>query len=102
VVSREDDNPDELAILRGQALIDHSAGRGDAVGAGHAYIHQHHIRTLSADLRQGFLTVGGLSDDGDVVLGVDQHCDAGSYQRLVIDYHDSDHGDTFLDLRCFG
>jgi hypothetical protein len=53
-------------------------------------------------LRESFLAVGGLGDDRDVFLGVDQHCDAGSYQRLVIDYHNSDHGDTFLDPRCLG
>jgi hypothetical protein len=46
---------------------------------------------LGADLGKSVLAIDGFGDDGDVFLGVDQHGDAGSYQRLVIDYHDSDH-----------
>jgi hypothetical protein len=50
---------------------------------------------LGADLGEGVLAVDGFGHDGDVFLGVDQHCYAGSCERLVIDYHDSDHADTF-------
>jgi hypothetical protein len=67
----------------------------DAVGARHAHIHEDHIRALGADLGKSGLTIGGFGDDGDVFLGVDQHHYAGSYQRLIIDYHDSNHTDTF-------
>jgi hypothetical protein len=49
---------------------------------------------LGADLGKSGLAIGGFGNDGDVFLGVDQHHYAGSYQRLIIDYHDSDHADT--------
>jgi hypothetical protein len=91
----EDNDSDGLAALRGQGLIDHSAGRGDAVGAWHAYIHEDYIRAVGADLGKSVLAVGGFGDDGDVFFGVGQYHYAGSCQRLIIDYHDSDHADTF-------
>ena len=31
-----------------------------------------------------FGAVGGLADDGDVVLGVQQHLEAGAHQLLVV------------------
>jgi hypothetical protein len=68
---------------------------GDAVGARHAHIYKDYIRAVGADLGKRILTIGGFGDDGDVFLGVDQHHDAGSHQRLIIDYHDSDHTGTF-------
>jgi hypothetical protein len=51
---------------------------------------------VSADLGKSGPPIGGLGDNRYIFLGLNQHGDAGSDQRLVIDYDYSDHPDTSL------
>jgi hypothetical protein len=48
-------------------------------------------------LGKSFFAISGLGDDVNIFLGVDQHHYSGSCQRVVINYHDSDHKNTFPD-----
>ena len=69
MVGSKNNNLDGLAVLRGKPLIDHGAGRLDAVDAWHAHVHEDHRRALVAGLDNSILTISGFSDDGDVFLG---------------------------------
>jgi hypothetical protein len=46
---------------------------------------------METDLRQRLVTIRGLGNDGDVVLGPNQHGDAGSDQWLIVHDYDPDH-----------
>ncbi len=68
-------------------------GRFDAIHAGHAHIHQHHIGVQR--LRQGdrLRAIAGLPDDGHIGLRADHHREPGAQQFLIIG---DDHSDIPL------
>ena len=66
------------------------AGGGDPVHGAHPHVHQHHVRTARLDQRRHLAAVGGLADDVEVGLGVDEHGDAGAEHGLVVDQRDAD------------
>src|ERR1035438_9129808 len=68
------------------------AGRFEAVGAGHADVHQHHLSAQGAGEGDGCRAVGGLADDLDVGGYADQNSEAGPDEGLVIGEQDPDHG----------
>jgi hypothetical protein len=50
--------------------LDHPAGGLDAVQAGHAYVHEHHVGAQPAGQLDRLDAVVGLADDLDVFLGL--------------------------------
>ena len=71
----EDDDPGDLGDL---------ARRLDAVDAGHADVHQHHVGSFAADEVDGLLAVGGFARDLHVGLGLDDHAKPRAHERLVV------------------
>src|SRR6185437_6087082 len=67
------------------------AGRGDPVGAWHADVHEDNLRAQGPRHGDGGGTVARFADDLDVRLGVEDHLEPGTDQRLVIDDQDADH-----------
>ena len=70
--------------LRAVAGREHAAGRLDAVELGHADVHQHDVGGELARLLDRLQAVGGLADDVEVVLGVEDHPEARAHERLVV------------------
>ena len=60
-------------------------GRLDAVHPRHADVHQHHVGLQRPHLVEGLQAVPGLADDREVLLGLQDHPEAGAQQRLVVD-----------------
>ncbi len=67
------------------------AGRGqqpprglDPVQLGHPDVHQHDVGPQLARLVDGLEPVAGLADDLEIVLGVEDHAEAGAHERLVV------------------
>ena len=61
------------------------APRGlDAVELGHADVHQDDVGLQPLGLLDGVEAVGGLADDLEVVLGVEDHAEPGAHERLVV------------------
>jgi len=60
-------------------------GGGETVDAGHADVHQHHVRLQRVDLAGGLGAVARLAHDPQVVA-VEQDAQAGPDQRVVIDH----------------
>ena len=76
------------------AAREHAARRLDAVELGHADVHQHDVGLQrAAPASTASSAVGGLADDVEVVLGVEDHAEAGAHQRLVV-------GDQHADGSC--
>jgi hypothetical protein len=69
----------------------HLARRLDAVELGHADVHQHDVGRQATRLLDRRVAVGRLADDVDVLLGVEDHAEAGAHQRLVVGDQDADH-----------
>src|SRR5262249_52972542 len=61
------------------------AGGGDAVEAGHSDVHEYDVGEVLLGEADGVVAVGGLADDVDVVLGVEDHAEPGSDEFLVVD-----------------
>ena len=57
-------------------IVADPAGGVEAVGSGHADVHEHDVGELAAGDRDRFVAVVGLADDLDVVLGVEQRPEA--------------------------
>ena len=76
----------------GQPLVvgDAPGGR-QPVDAGHADVHQHDVGPQLEGEAHGLVAVGGLADDGDVVLRVEQGPEPAAHQRLVVGDDDGDH-----------
>ena len=66
-------------------------GRGDAVEARHAHVHQHDVGGRDRQRLDRLAAVGRLADDGHVGLGVDHELEAVADQRLVVGDEDADH-----------
>jgi hypothetical protein len=60
------------------------------VDLGHADVEQAHIRPQPAGQRHRFSTVGGLPDDFDAGLGVEDHSQPGTDDFLVIGHEHAD------------
>jgi hypothetical protein len=74
--------------LRVQPVRQHAPRSLDPVHLRHADVHQDHVRLQPLRLRHGIGPVRGLSGDVDVLLGVEDHAEAGADERLVV--HDED------------
>ena len=79
---------DEYA--RARALLGDALGGLDAVHARHAHVHEDDVGVQGPGLGQGGGAVGGLADDGDVLLGLQHHAEAHAHERLVVGEHDAD------------
>ena len=75
--------------VRAFAVEQHSS-RFDAVERRHADVHQHDVRPQPERLRDGVLAVLSLADHLDVLLGVQNHAEAGPDERLVVDDQHAD------------
>ena len=62
-----------------------------AVHARHPHVHQHDVGPVRPRELDRLLAVGGLGDDRDVVLAVEQRAEAGAHHRLVVGEQDRDH-----------
>ena len=80
------------ARRRVAVALDEVGGRGDAVEAGHADVHEDDVRGRDAERLQRVAAVAGLAHDGHVGLGVDDEPEACAHERLVVDEEDADHG----------
>ena len=76
--------------LRGGALSGDGRRRINAVHAGHAHIHEDDAGAQRTRLGQGRGAVGGLADDLNAVLGVENHAEAHAHERLVVGQHHRD------------
>ena len=77
----------------GGALVVQEPARGlQAVELGHADVHEHDVGLVLADARERLSAVGGLGDDLDVLLGVEDHAEAAAHECLVVGDEDPDHG----------
>ena len=66
----------------------------DAVDARHLDVHQHDIGVEGLCGASRLCTVGGLTDDDEVVLRGEDRSQTGAQQRLVVGQHDADHEPT--------
>ena len=80
------DHPHRRVVV---ARGDDAAGRLDAVELGHADVHQHDVGLQPARHVDRLHAVDGLADHLDVVLGVEDHLEAGADERLVVGDHDA-------------
>src|SRR5713226_9162780 len=85
VIGRQDDD------LARDGSFGEAARRLDAVNAGHAKVHQDDVRMQRADGVDRGRSVGGLADDFEIRLGIEDHSKAGANERLVVDDEDSYH-----------
>ena len=76
--------------LRGGALSGDGRRRINAVHTGHAHIHEDDVGAQRTRLGQGRGAVGGLADDLNAVLGVENHAEAHAHERLVVGQHHRD------------
>ena len=65
------------------------ARRLDAVDVGHADVHQDDVRPQAPRLRDRLAPVRRLADDLDVLLGLEDHAEAGADERLVVGDQDA-------------
>jgi len=73
-------------------------GRGDAVHARHSDVHEDDVGAQLAGSGDGVLSVHCLAHHLEVLLDLEDNCEAASHQRLVIGDQDGDHpGSTELD-----
>ena len=69
----------------GERLVAGDPPRGlEAVHDRHADVHQHDVGALAGHERHRLGAVGGLTDDLDVGLTVEQHREAAAHERLVV------------------
>jgi hypothetical protein len=67
-----------------------SAGRFDAVDAGHPYVHDDHVWSGPVDHLDRAAAIRCLADDLDVLGLVEDDPEGGAHQFLVVDEHDAD------------
>ncbi|GAX56866.1 hypothetical protein SO3561_08434 [Streptomyces olivochromogenes] len=68
-------------------------GGGEAVGVGHADVHEDDVGLVDAGEVDGFFAVGGFVDDFEVGAGVDQDPEGRPEQGLVVgEQHADGHG----------
>ncbi len=67
-----------------------SLGGGHAVEDGHADVHQHDVRPCAQAEVDRPVAVPGLADHLEVVLGLEEHPEAGADEGLVVDDGDAD------------
>jgi hypothetical protein len=84
---------DQHARLRRRQRED-LAGRGQAVEARHADVHQHDVGAQARGERHRLVTVGGLAHHLEVGLGAQDHAKARAHELLVVGEHDLDHHAT--------
>ncbi len=65
-------------------------GGCDPVEVGHPHVHQHDVGSRSLRFGDGLSTVGGLRDDFEVGLGIDQSGEAAPHELLVVGDDDAD------------
>ena len=65
------------------------AGRLDAVQARHPDVHEQHVRRAPLGEAHGLVSVGSLSHDLDVVLGIEQGSEPGPDEFLVVSQPES-------------
>src|SRR5947209_976596 len=85
----EDDDADVGEPLVGRD----DARRLQAVDAGHADVHEEHVGCSPPCHADRLFAVARLTDDVDVVLGVEQGPETGPHQGLVVGQGDVDHDD---------
>jgi hypothetical protein len=68
------------------------ADRGDAVHVRHQQVHQDDVGLEPAGHGDALAAIGGLADDLDVVLQVEEHAEAHPDDRVVVDDQDADAG----------
>ena len=66
------------------------ARRLDPVHHRHTDVHEHDVGLQGVSLRDGHLAVLGLAHHLDVVVGVEDHAEAGAHEGLVVDDEDAD------------
>jgi hypothetical protein len=86
VVCHQDQDPDVFQAMRSDDL----AGGLDPVELRHLDVHEYDVGPGGPGPLHGLGPVRGLSHHGDVVLGVEQHLEAGSHQDLIVG---EQHGD---------
>ena len=59
-------------------------GRLDTIHAGHAHVHQHHVRMQRFRQRHSFRAIASLRRNRHIRLGADHHGETGTYQFLII------------------
>ena len=64
-------------------------GGGDAVQGGHPDVHEDDVGVSGLDHVQGADAVGGLTDHTHVLLGIQNHAEAGANQVLVVHQRDA-------------
>jgi uncharacterized heparinase superfamily protein len=62
----------------------------DAVQGRHPNVHQHDVRMLVAAHADGFLAVRGRAHDREIGLGLEQRCEPGPDDLLVVDHDRAD------------
>jgi hypothetical protein len=67
-----------------------AAGRLDAIQARHPDVHEHHVGPGPQHGLDRLEPIRGLSDDAQIVLGLQQPCEAGAHERLIVGDHDTD------------
>src|SRR5690606_10043198 len=87
---REDHHPHPV-----EPTIAHQLPGGlQAVGLRHPDVHQDDVRAKLCDEPERLDPVGGLPDDLDVVLAVEDGAEPGADQPLVVGQDDADHRDS--------
>jgi hypothetical protein len=67
------------------------ARRFDAVEDWHSDVHEDHVGSGLKGNFHGFGTICGFANNFKVIFGVDERCEAGANQHLVICKHDADY-----------
>ena len=83
---------DEDPGVRGDAVADDAARRRDPVEHRHADVHHDDVGLEALGDLDALLAVGGLADDLDVGLVLEDHPEPGPHQLLVVDQDHPDRG----------
>ena len=75
----------------GVALLDQPPAGLHPVQPGHPDVHEHHVGPEPAGLLDGLEPVGGLPDDLEVVLGLEDQAQAPAHHRFVVGEEQADH-----------
>ncbi len=79
-------------------LVAQAPRRLDPVELGHADVHQDDVGLQPLGLLDRVEAVGGLADDLEVILGVEDHAEPGADERLVVSDQQA-HAQTRLNSR---
>ena len=75
-----------ISTLAGLPRLAQPAQRVDAVGAGHLDVHQDHVGAQLLGRGRALVAVGGLADDLDVVLHLQEGAQAPADDLVVVDH----------------